>query len=458
MSADGERLDRLAQLAYERLGIHVGRGAVASALERYAECFGADVGDLGTDKAAFREFIAAVTVQHSWLFRDRQQLELACDLLAADRRSGRRAIWVPACATGEDVYSLLALSNARGVEALALGTDVHEPAIEHARRGVFGESSSRHVPPEFAEVLNLRSGTTRASELLRRNAGFQLRNLLEEPPRSQRPDGLWDLIVCRNVLIYFSTESATKALERMLSALAPGGTLVVGASDIVTELPRGLEPREYGGRIVFQHAAKGARRTPQLPELPAAARVEVARAGAGIAGPNAPVRAASAGATAQGPARAASAGATAQGPARAAIVASNDTAIVASNDTAIVASNGTAIVASNDASLVASNDASLVAGALARGIELYLAGDPQAALNEFRTALYLEPELWPASYYSALCWETMGRSDEARRAYECTCSGLELARPTPEVPGHDLSFLRRDVARIAYQRAGRRSR
>lgn len=410
MADSPDRIERLARLANEKLGLNLERGAVAAALERYAECFGEDVLDTAADAQVFQNFVAAVTVQHSWLFRDQEQLELACRLLQeAVPTRATHAVWVPACATGEDVYSLLALAEARAMGMYSLGTDVHAQAIEHSRRAVYGEASIRHVPLAFRGMLEGNDERAAIVGRLRRRAQFDLHNLLEAAPSSPRADGKWDLILCRNVLIYFSPERSQRALQLLLNALAPGGTLILGASDILTELPAGLVAVEVGGRIVFRHAEPG--RPPATPARPNGAKAEPSRA------PKAE------------PARAA--GAKVE-PSRAPAPAPDELSAVVGDD-----------------------DERIAVEHLLTGIDFQLVGELTRALGEFRAALYLKPDLWPASYYLASCLDGLGRHRDASRAYDLTCQQLELARPTPNVPGHDFSFLRRDVARIAQQRARR---
>jgi chemotaxis protein methyltransferase CheR len=94
-------------------------------------------------------------------------------------------------------------------------------------------------------------------ERIRGLVRFELHNLLDPPRRSPAPDGKWDLILCRNVLIYLTREHAQRVVARLRDALATGGMLALGASDILAELPPGLAPVVHEGRVFFRRLARG---------------------------------------------------------------------------------------------------------------------------------------------------------------------------------------------------------
>lgn len=393
-----QRADRLARLVADRLGLDLDRGGIAEALASYAEHAPDEIPAEG-DAPAFQRLVDAVTVQHSWLFRDAQQLDAACAVLRDVRPAGAaRRIWVPACATGEDVWSIAAIVDAMGLTLEVLGTDVSAAAVEAARRARYGPFAVREVPAAHAGMLTGAGADRAITPRLRAHASFAIHNLLDPPPRSSAPDGLWDLIVCRNVLIYFARPHAARALAQLASALAPQGALVLGASDILTEAPADLTPREIGGRVIFQ-------RLPPAPPAPAASTR-----------PPPPPRPSPPPAILPAP----------PPPPR---------------------SPRPAIASAPD------GDVDQAVTLLHDGIARHLGGDLEGAVQRLRAALYLLPDLWPASYYLGLTYEALGCAGEARRSFAEAGRAVDAGAPLPAGSGPDLAFAARDIADLARRRA-----
>jgi len=147
-------------------------------------------------------------------------------------RSAGRALrfWSAGCATGEEAYSLAALVAAREPagrpEARILGTDVDKTAIAAARRGEYPMSALRRVPADIQRRFFTRkpdSGTCRVSKELSALTSFRVETLLDPPPA-----GAFDLVLCRNVFIYFETALQQRILEQLASAIRAGGFLALG--------------------------------------------------------------------------------------------------------------------------------------------------------------------------------------------------------------------------------------
>jgi chemotaxis methyl-accepting protein methylase len=154
-------------------------------------------------------------------------------------RSTRVSVWSAGCATGEEPYSLAALFASaldRGIKPLSqkesakaqiriTATDVDEAALETARRAAFpGRAFLGASPGEAARYFDMKpDGLALPSVRLRRMVRFQRESLLEPTERRDL-----DLIVCRNVLIYFSLGHQERVLGRFAEALSAGGYLVLG--------------------------------------------------------------------------------------------------------------------------------------------------------------------------------------------------------------------------------------
>ena len=187
----------------------------------------------------------ALSIKVTGFFRNRAcfaflEEKVVPDLLG--RSAARRhpvTVWSAGCATGEEPYSLAALFASaleRGhpplsrpeisrVRVRITATDVDEAALEAARRATFtSRSLLGSAPGDAGRHFEMRpDGTASPSDRLKRMVRFERESLLDPIGR----DGL-DLIVCRNVLIYFSLEHQERILARFAGALAPGGYLVLG--------------------------------------------------------------------------------------------------------------------------------------------------------------------------------------------------------------------------------------
>ncbi|MEZ5120577.1 MAG: CheR family methyltransferase [Solirubrobacterales bacterium] len=201
-----------------------------------------------------RRLVDEVAVKETFFFRHDDELR-ALDwpgLLAAARARGaaRLRIWCSACATGEEAWSLAILAlEALGPQAPVdvLGTDISTAAIRRARAADYRARAVASVPPEvrarwFEPGAH---GGLCVGGALRQRVRFATHNLVGDavPPLGEGP---FDVVTCRNLLIYFSPEQAQRTIAALGGALVPGGRLVLGAADRLTSgtLRRldGLEP------------------------------------------------------------------------------------------------------------------------------------------------------------------------------------------------------------------------
>lgn len=146
-------------------------------------------------------------------------------------------IWVPACSTGEEAYSIAislmeymdANKSSRPVQIFA--TDIDEVAVEKARRGIYPENISKDVSPErLRRFFEKTEGGYIISKSVREMCIFAKHNIIKDPPFSRV-----DLISCRNVLIYFGPDLQKKALQLLFYALSPKGFLMIGPSETLGE-------------------------------------------------------------------------------------------------------------------------------------------------------------------------------------------------------------------------------
>ena len=173
--------------------------------------------------------IEHAVVGETYFYRHPEQLAaLTRRLLLRQPLDRPLSIWSAGCASGEEPYTLAMLlleaGRARAGD-LILATDVSGRALEAARAGHYGEWSLRRLEPALRGRFFRPAGRRLAvSPEVRVPVEFRRHNLVTDPPPGQD----FDLVVCRNVLIYFSAATAAAVLARLVSALRPGGYLVVG--------------------------------------------------------------------------------------------------------------------------------------------------------------------------------------------------------------------------------------
>lgn len=163
--------------------------------------------------------------------------------------------WSAGCSTGEEPYSLAMVLRAafpaeEGWTLRILGTDISGRVVERARAGVWPVERAREIPREHLERFMLRGtgdriGTMKAGPELRRLVTIHRLNLNDD---AYPVVGPFDLIFCRNVLIYFDATSKKSVVDRLLDRLDPGGYFFLGHSESlrgVTDRVRGIAPAVY---------------------------------------------------------------------------------------------------------------------------------------------------------------------------------------------------------------------
>lgn len=240
-----------------------GRGGVAGVLAR------ARAGDPEVERALCQ----AVSVGETYFFRQPDHFVwLAHEFVPERKRAGatRLRAWSAGCATGEEAWSLAACLTDCGVAAEVIGTDLLARNLEAGRTGVYGAWSRRETAPILHPLFEpaREQPPLRVLERLRKLVEFREHNLLAPPPG----DG-FDVILCRNVLVYFAPEAARAAVQNLVAALAPGGALLLGTMDL-QEPPTGLVAAGSSGAQIWRRPA--ARR--EAPARPGARRERQAEA------------------------------------------------------------------------------------------------------------------------------------------------------------------------------------
>jgi chemotaxis protein methyltransferase CheR len=209
-------------------------------------CLLADPGE----KSLAQEVVEALLNNETYFYRDRimfdQLAEEVLPRLAQARAASRRlSIWSAGCSTGQEALSLAMMfaeqkERWNGWRIEIVGTDISTRAIETAKSGYYTQFEIQRglgVTQMLAWFDETPKGWRPRPEL-RKPLRFERRNLLDEPPRS----GEFDLVLCRNVLLYFDRRTRAKAFERIAEAIAPEGWLMLGAGETVVGQTELLAP------------------------------------------------------------------------------------------------------------------------------------------------------------------------------------------------------------------------
>jgi chemotaxis protein methyltransferase CheR len=223
-----------------------------------------------------RALLPLVTVGHTEFFRDAKQFRaleqrVLPEMLARARREMRKVtIWSAGCATGEEPYSLalvMAELGALAVEVDLWATDLNLAAVEAARQGRFATRRALAIGPErLQRFFRPVEDGYEASPILREYIRFDGQNLAAPVFDKVAPASL-DLILCRNVIIYFDLPTIRGLMDRFLGALRPGGLLFLGYSESLFKVYDRFEMIEVEGAFVYRRPL-GDRPRPPPPLAP----------------------------------------------------------------------------------------------------------------------------------------------------------------------------------------------
>ena len=194
------------------------------------------------DAVALDRLVDELTVGETHFMRDPEQMELIRrEVLPALKR--RRAegghgprVWSAGCATGEEAHTLAILLEEEGLEsgALVLGTDLSTAALAKARAGSYSDWSMRGVSRAFLhDYFHRAHGRRILADRIRDKVRFERLNLVGREDYATAGAVRMDIILCRNVLIYFDRETAGRIAARLFECLAEGGVLLTAGADLL---------------------------------------------------------------------------------------------------------------------------------------------------------------------------------------------------------------------------------
>ena len=185
------------------------------------------------------EFLAGLLIGETYFFREPKQFDAIREMVLPELMCDRPPqtplqVWSAGCSTGEEAYSLAILLEEEGLSSHSdiIASDVCAPALKKAARGSYELWSLRGAGKEFMHTyFEERGRKFQLINKIRERVAFMLGNLASPVyPRPPRGKG-FDLILCRNVLIYFGRETASHVAKRLFDSLSEGGWLVTAPSD-----------------------------------------------------------------------------------------------------------------------------------------------------------------------------------------------------------------------------------
>lgn len=206
-----------------------------------------------------------LTVGETYFFRDPKSFlvlenEIFPQLIEARQKTRFMRIWSAACCTGEEPYSIAMLlkrmiPDADNWQINILGTDINPTFLERAVEGLYGDWSFRAAPDSYKErFFKPKKNKFQIDAQIKKMVHFEWMNLAELECLDDPNYSSMDIIFCRNVLIYFSQEHATKIITSLSKCLIPDGYLFVGPNELTANDDRSYHSLHRNGAIVLQKA------------------------------------------------------------------------------------------------------------------------------------------------------------------------------------------------------------
>ena len=293
---DDAQWARLSELIAERIGLHYPPERATDlqrSLAGAAEEFG--FGDIAAcadwllstplTKAHLQVLATHLTIGETYFFREQKTLDILAsrvlpELIRARRgRDQRLRLWSAACCSGEEAYSLAillhqVLPDLADWRVSILATDINARFLRKAVVGSYGEWSFRDTPAGFRERYFTRTDDRRYTirPEIQKLVAFEHLNLADDVyPSLATHTNAMDVILCRNVLMYFSPAQTTNVIGHLHHALVDGGWLAVSPSESSEALFPQFVTQNFPGVILFQKNDAASRTSPSVPPPPTAA-------------------------------------------------------------------------------------------------------------------------------------------------------------------------------------------
>lgn len=266
-----EDLQRLGDFLYRRTGMvfaenkryYTERRIAERMAETGCESFSSYLAQLRSGAGREIELlINAFTVNETYFYREDHQLKCLSNNMLAERirtkgKEQSLRIWSIPCSTGEEPYSVAIwlLENWPQVDRFEIeiwGSDIDTRALQNCEQGLFGRRALQRLPAAVIDkyFTPVENEQWRILDELRQSVQFSRVNMVE--PSEVRRHGRFDVIFCRNVLIYFDDASRRVAAENLYESLLPGGFICLGHTESMSRISPLFEVRRFEDAIVYQ--------------------------------------------------------------------------------------------------------------------------------------------------------------------------------------------------------------
>jgi chemotaxis protein methyltransferase CheR len=219
-----------------------------------------DDGELG-------QLIDELTTNETFFLRERSQLDTLVGEILPEwierrrRHGGAVSIWSAGCASGEEPYSIVMLAREAGFEPgrdfRVYASDISRRVLQMARRGVYRASAFRETEDSLRKKYFVeKDDGWRIADDVKRHVVFTRANLID--PSRAWVLGAMDVILCRNVIMYFETATRRKVISTFAERLQPGGYLLLGHAESLIQLSSAFELRHLRGDMVYRKPLPGA--------------------------------------------------------------------------------------------------------------------------------------------------------------------------------------------------------
>ncbi len=196
---------------------------------------------IATDREELYRFLDAISTNHTFFFRESKCFQYL--------NAAMPNIWCAASSSGEEPYSIATQCLDQGFAPSIFATDISITCLEKARMGIYPLQSAANIPHPmlrtyFQKGVGKWADHVRVKEAVRQRIRFERFNLLKDEP----PNRVFDMIFCRNVMIYFDHPTKELVVNKLVRALAPGGYFIIGGAESLSGLKHGLsyvEPSVY---------------------------------------------------------------------------------------------------------------------------------------------------------------------------------------------------------------------
>jgi chemotaxis protein methyltransferase CheR len=213
----------------------------------------------------FAQLVDELTTNETYFFRERSQLRALITEIIPELRRQRDtridapvSIWSAGCSSGEEPYSIVVLAQQAGlvpgVDFRVYASDISQRMLHKARQGAYREASFRETDASLRDrYFAEKEGLWRISDGIKEHVDFIHLNLLDRSKIALL--GAMDVILCRNVIIYFDVETKRQVIQTFYEKLRPGGHLLLGHSESLINLSNSFELRHLRNDLVYRRRA-----------------------------------------------------------------------------------------------------------------------------------------------------------------------------------------------------------